>query len=62
MPDLLQEEWSAFRDRADVPLEELASGHDWRMCEALLTLHAIADEACAGLGIALDTADGDACI
>src|SRR4029077_21147565 len=28
----------------------LAEGRDWRVCEALLTLHAIADEACAGLG------------
>jgi hypothetical protein len=30
------------------------------MCQALLTLHAIADEACAGLGVALDTSDADA--
>ena len=29
------------------------------MCEALLTLHAIADEACAGLGVALDASDGN---
>src|SRR5262249_16867632 len=29
----------------------------WRLCEALLTVHAIADEACAGLGIALDSTD-----
>src|SRR5262249_16815005 len=46
---------------ADSPLEALAEGRDWRLCEALLTLHAIADEACAGLGVALDTSDGDAC-
>src|SRR5258708_9935125 len=32
------------------------------MCEALLTLHAIADEACAGLGVALDRSDGDGCL
>ena len=44
-PDLLQEEWSAFRKRDGVPLEQLATGHDLRMREALLTLHAIADEA-----------------
>ncbi len=62
IPDLLQEEWSAFRKRVGVPLEQLAAGHDRRMCEALLTLHAIADEACAGLGIALDSSDGDACV
>jgi hypothetical protein len=40
-----------------VPIEELALGRERRMCEALLTLHAIADEACASLGVALD--DGD---
>ena len=28
------------------------------MCEALLALHAIADEACTGLGVALDKSDG----
>ena len=32
------------------------------MCEALLTLHAIADEACAGLGVALDKSDGKGCV
>jgi len=62
IPDLLTEEWSAFRERADMPLEQLADGNDWRMCEALLTLHAIADEACAGLGIALDNSDGQAVV
>ena len=31
---------------------------DW----ALLTLHALADEACAGLGVALDTSDAAACV
>ena len=62
VPDILAEEWSVFRDRAAMPLEHLAEGHDWRMCEALLTLHAIADEACAGLGIALDRSDGKGCI
>ena len=46
-PGLLADEWSVFCDRANMPLDELAEGHDWRMCEALLTLHAIADEACA---------------
>jgi hypothetical protein len=61
IPDLLREEWRAFRQRADVPLEHVAAGQDWRMCQALLTLHAIADEACAGLGIALDRSDGQAC-
>jgi hypothetical protein len=57
-PDLLAEEWSIFRERAGISLEDLAEGHDWRICEALLTLHAIADEACAGLGSALDCSNG----
>lgn len=62
MPDLLVEEWGFFRERTETPLEQLAMGRDSRMCEALLTLHAIADEACAGLGVALDTSNADACI
>jgi hypothetical protein len=62
MPDLLVEEWGFFRERADTPLEEPAMGRASRMCEALLTLHAIADEACAGLGVALDTSNADASI
>src|SRR5262245_49932797 len=61
-PELLAEEWSLFRERAGTPLEDLAEGRDWRMCEALLTLHAIADEACAGLGMALDKSDGKGCL
>src|SRR5882724_891209 len=43
-------------------LEDLAEGRDWRMCEALLTLHAIADEACAGLVMVLDRYDGKGCL
>src|SRR5688572_10446562 len=62
IPDLLAEEWSVFRKGAWLPLTQLAEGHDWRMCEALLTLHAIADEACAGLGVALDGPGGKGCV
>jgi hypothetical protein len=62
LPSLLTAEWSAFRERADVPLEHLAAGSDWRLCEALLTLHAIADEACAGLAVALDSSHADGCV
>lgn len=56
-PGVLAEEWSVALERADLPLEALAEGRDWRVCEALLTLHAIADEACAGLGSASAYAD-----
>jgi hypothetical protein len=52
VPGALAEEWSVALERADLPLEALAEGRDWRVCEALLTIHAIADEACAGLGSA----------
>jgi hypothetical protein len=62
IPELLRNEWDVFRERADMSLDELADGHDWRMCEALLTLHAIADEACAGLGTAADRIDGKGCL
>jgi hypothetical protein len=59
-PTLLADEWNVFRDRAGITLDDLADGRDWEMCEALLTLHAIADEACAGLGLSLDRSDGRA--
>ena len=61
-PDLVLEVWSVVRDHADTPLEDVAEGRDQRLCEALLTLHAVADEACAGLGVALDTSDAAACV
>jgi len=62
LPRLLAEEWSVLREREEMPLEHLAQGLDSRMCEALLTLHAIADEACAGLGIPLETSHGKGCV
>ena len=59
IPDLLAQEWKVLRDAIDSPLTDLSQAHDWRLCSALLTLHAIADEACAGLGVALDASHGD---
>jgi hypothetical protein len=53
-PSILIEAWSAALEHADLPLEDLAEGRDWPVWEALLTLHAIADEACAGLGVATE--------
>ncbi|HEX8855383.1 MAG TPA: hypothetical protein VF752_07255 [Thermoleophilaceae bacterium] len=58
VPDVLAEAWSVASERSDLPLEDLAEGRDWRVCEALLTMHAIADEACAGLGSATAGANG----
>ena len=57
-PALLAEAWSTVLERASMPLEQLAQGRDWRICEALLIVHTIADEACAGLFAALDRSDG----
>ena len=62
LPELVAQAWAAFKERAGMPLEHLAQGLDSRLCLALLTLHAMADEACAGLGVALDTSDGTACV
>src|SRR5262249_32933140 len=45
-------------ERLETPLEEVTQGRDWRLCQALLTLHAIADEACAGLSVAFDYGGG----
>ena len=59
VPDLLAREWKILRDAIDSPFTDLSQARDWRLCSALLTLHAIADEACAGLGVALDASDGD---
>jgi len=52
LTSLVLQRSGAFRC-ARTPLEELFTGADWDLCAALLTLHAIADEACAGLGVAL---------
>jgi hypothetical protein len=60
-PALVSEEWAAVREGLETRLEDLARGEGRQVREALLTLHAIADEACAGLGVALDCADGTAC-
>jgi hypothetical protein len=62
LPELVAAEWSVFCERLEVPLEQLAVGRDDRGCEALLTLHAVADEACAGLGIAVYGFDADGCV
>src|SRR5215813_4587902 len=62
IPHLLAQEWAVLRERAGMPVEHLTEGRDWRMVEALLTLHAIADEACAGLGVPVDLPDEKGCI
>jgi hypothetical protein len=62
LPDLVVDEWRVFCRGVEVPIEELALGGEHRLCEALLTLHAVADEACAGLGVAVDSSDAEGCV
>src|SRR5215471_12564445 len=51
LPGLVAEEWAAVCEHSATSLDELATGRAWRICQALITLHAIADEACAGTGV-----------
>ena len=62
LPELIAEDWDVLIAGVEIPLERLAQGDEWRICEALLTLHAISDEACAGMGVAVERADGRACV
>jgi len=53
--------WKVVGAAGRVGIEELASGGEWDIIEALLSLHAVADEACAGLGSATTAAPGPGC-
>src|SRR6516165_8738449 len=53
LPGLVAGEWAVVCERSATSLNELATGRAWRVCQALLTLHAVADEACAGTGVAV---------
>src|SRR5215469_17782618 len=53
LPQLVAEQWAVVSEGSATTLDELAAGSAWRLCEALFTLHAIADEACAGTGVAV---------
>lgn len=58
LPDLVAESWQVLGQTRDVPLDELTRGSRWDVCLAVLTLHALADEACAGLGTSRRTVAG----
>jgi hypothetical protein len=60
-PPLLTRSWRTLVDHLDRPLAELADGTAWPLCTALLTLHAVADEACAGIGNATDVSFDPGC-
>jgi hypothetical protein len=53
LPGLVAREWAVVAGGSVTTLDELATGRAWRFCQALITLHAIADEACAGTGVAV---------
>jgi len=59
-PDRVVQEWAVLRAGSATPIEDVASGQAWRVCEALLTLHAIADDACAGMGVTVGRRAGHA--
>src|SRR5262245_357730 len=46
-PALVRDSWETFACSRDVPLAEVRRGATWELNAALLTLHAVADEACA---------------
>jgi hypothetical protein len=46
-PRIVADLWAEVQTGAATPLEEVASGRAWTLCEALLSLHAISDQACA---------------
>lgn len=62
VPAPLAKEWKIVEEHSETPIDRLATGEEWRLCQALLTLHAIADESCAGLFVALDCSDGVGCV
>lgn len=53
VPRLVADAWAVLRDAAATDLDAVADGAHWEVGEALLTLHAVADEACAGMGVAV---------
>ena len=61
LPHLISDQWSVLQHDVVTPLDQLGGGEPWRLCEALLTLHALADEACAGTGVAVALDGGGLC-
>ena len=47
LPPLVLRSWETVSRERDVPLAAVRSGEAWELAAALLTLHALADEACA---------------
>ena len=56
LPLLVTDAWAAVREGASATLDDVADGAAWPVCEALLTLLAVSDEACAGVAAVVDPA------
>ncbi len=54
LPEVVTDAWTVLRDAASVALDDITDGTEWAVCEALITLLAVSDEACAGAGGVLD--------
>jgi hypothetical protein len=58
-PGLLLDQWEILSKAREAPLHLLSRGDPWNVCEAVITLHALADEACSFLA-AMDGSRGSA--
>lgn len=57
MPDFVRHYWRLLSRMRSVPLKEIRAGTAWDACEALLTLHACADQACGGMAARIPLVD-----
>ena len=57
-PLLVRRSWDVVTRDRHMPLEQIRTGEAWELTTALLTLHAIADEACADVGSCARRASG----
>ena len=57
-PPLVRRCWETVKRGQHMPLEQIRTGEAWDLTSALLTLHAIADEACAEVGAFARRASG----
>jgi hypothetical protein len=53
-PALVADAWAVLKDGSSANLDDVADGVAWPVCEALLTLLAVSDEACAGVAAVVD--------
>ncbi|GMU79483.1 MAG: hypothetical protein AMXMBFR46_22740 [Acidimicrobiia bacterium] len=58
VPSAIEQWWKLIVDAPEVTIDALSEGTPWPVCRALLAMHAVADEACAGLGTATAAAAG----